>query len=128
MVKKQLYAITEIQMTDNGNAYHTVLIPDLFAIKQSYDNHRNTSNGDTIKMMTRPVTYQELERIKQYGRLCWENLSDDERELWYCTDGTYGFVEQVICMLRLLDAEMTDEQFDNLNDYICWNDTHMEVI
>lgn len=71
-------------------------------------------------MMTRPVTYQELERIKQYGRLCWENLSDDERELWYCTLGTYEFVEQIICMLRLFDAEITDEQFEVLHEYICW--------
>lgn len=47
------------------------------------------------------LTHAQEERLVQFGDHVWSTLTEEERDAYYCDNGTIGFVEDCIAMLHL---------------------------
>lgn len=47
------------------------------------------------------LTSAQEERLVKFGDHVWSSLTPDERDAYYCDNGTIGFVEDCIAMLHL---------------------------
>ena len=67
--------------------------------------------------MNKKITKKQIIRLAQMSRMIWSQLTLAEQEKWYCTLGSYEFIEQVICLLRLFDVKISQEEFEFVHEF-----------
>ena len=76
--------------------------------------------------MNKKITKNQLVRLAKMSRMIWSKLTIKEQETWYATDGSFGFLEQMVCLLKLNDVTITQEEWEFVNEFmigdtLSWN-------
>ena len=72
--------------------------------------------------MNKKITKNQLIRLAKMSRMIWSQLTLAEQEKWHCTLGSYEFIEQIICLLRLFDVKISDEEFEFVHNFTMGGD------
>lgn len=68
------------------------------------------------------MTYKntkQLDRLVTIGRNLWNSLTEDEKEAYYLDRGSFGFIEDVMTILRVPVEEFeSPEHFEYVHDLI----------
>lgn len=65
-------------------------------------------------------TMEQLNRLITVGRRVWNSLTEEEQANYYYDVGTYGFVEDIMAILRIHELESV-EQFEYVRELIIEN-------
>ena len=60
----------------------------------------------------------ELARLNEMCCNIWPALSEDEKEAYYCTEGTIEFVNDIANIIHVDFETITDEELDGILDAI----------
>lgn len=53
----------------------------------------------------------KLQKLGQFAKKVWQELDDEAKDAYYCDNGTYGFLEDVVAMHH---DKLTDEEYQAL--------------
>lgn len=67
------------------------------------------------KLNDRNIT--ELINLSKY---MWSHLSEQEKEIYCCTVGTLGFIEELADYLKIDLRDIDPDQIDEINDLIIY--------
>lgn len=77
-------------------------------------------------MTNKKITKNQIIRLAKMSRMIWSRLTVKEQEIWCATDGEFGFLEEMVCLLKLNNVTITQEEWEFVHEFmmgdtISWN-------